>query len=331
MSLLSVISNLGNKRFDLLESFSVRFHKPGFDFNINVARVIFGTLLLWKLLSRNFEFYGYVPSEIFDFYPVDVYSKSSYVFWTGLPFITDVLTFHWIHWFIDRPGPHMLEIIQNISIFFVLVFTVYGKGPRNIFVWITYVLLIYLWGHLFILGQEVDAIAMYFGLIIMLGISNYKDVPVWKFSKIFSEKENEQAGISISLMYLVFVAYYFASGLRKITDITFYEWFIYDLIPVMEKQSIVATITSTSTPQIFEYIFWLGNYGNILPMFVYLSHLIVPIVFFKREYVVKFFLFYAVFHFMAFGVSISFSGYVLLWGVLFHYKEWIKMYFSRGY
>ena len=121
---LSVIKKIGKQRFDLVEAFHSSFTSPGFDLNINIARLVVGLLILWKLLSRNFEFYGYVPSDIFDFYPVDVYPIKSYVLWTGLPMITDVLTFHWIHWFVDRPGPVTLKVIQYICIGLVLIFSI---------------------------------------------------------------------------------------------------------------------------------------------------------------------------------------------------------------
>jgi hypothetical protein len=57
------------------------------------------------------------------------------------------------------------------------------------------------------------------------------------------------------------------------------------------------------------------------PPLIYTSHLIVPMVFFARSSVFKFFLFYAVFHFLAFGVGISFTGYILVWLVLFPHRE----------
>ena len=313
-----------NNKFDIYEKFVKSYNTFGFDFNINIARLFLCFFLIWKLLSRDFSFYGYIPNDVFGFYPIEIYSPLTIVWWTGTSVITDIFTMHWIHWFIDRPTPETLEIIQILSITVLILFAIFGRGPKKIFALISYLLLIYLWGHLFLLGQEIDSVALYFGIFLVLIFSNYNDAPIWKFKDIFFMKKNINAGKTISLMYLVFVAYYFSSGLNKLTDITILEWFKYDLIFTIKKMWLSSKYTSIYVPDIFQHLFFLEYWGNLFPSIVYVSHLIVPVVFFNRSKVVYFFLFYALFHFMTFGVGISFTGYILVWGCLFHYREWFS-------
>ena len=312
-----------NKKFDLYEEFSKSYNTRGFDFNINVIRLLLCIFLIWKLLSRNFEFYGYVPDDVFGYYPIEIYPITSYITWTGTSLVTDIFTMHWIHWFIDRPGPGAIKFIQNMSIVSVSLLAIFGRGPKNILAFLSYLLLIYLWGNLFLLGQEVDSISLYFGMLLVIALSNYGDKPIWKIGSTFSAKKNINAGRTISRFYLVLVAYYFASGLRKFTDLSLSEWFKYDLIWEIQQTMLTANITSLHVPKVFEHLLFIDSWGQLLPPLVYLSHIFVPLVFFKRSKVVYFFIFYAVFHFMTFGVGISFTGYIVVWGCLFHYREWL--------
>ena len=171
-----------NKKFDLYDKFATSYNTTGFDFNINVARLFVCAFLIWKLLSRNFSFYGYIPDDVFGYYPIEVYRMNEYIWWTGSSLITDIFTMHWVHWFIERPSPEILEIIQKISLVSLSLFAIFGRGPKNIFAFLSYVILIYLWGHLFLLGQEIDSVALYFGILLVLTFSDYSEVPIWKLN-----------------------------------------------------------------------------------------------------------------------------------------------------
>ena len=311
------------KKFDVYDEFSKSYNRLGFDFNINVTRILVCFFLLWKLLSRNFDFYGYIPEDVFGRYTVDMYPITTYIRWTGTQFITDIFTMHWVHWFIERPGPELMKFIQNMSIVSVSLLAIFGRGPKRIFAFLSYLLLIYLWGNIFLLGQEIDSISLYFGMLLVICFCNYEDKPIWRIGSLFLAKKNIDAGRTISWFYLILVAYYFASGLRKLTDLSLVEWFKYDLIWEIEKTMLIANITSLHVPNVFEHILFIDKWGLFLPPLVYLSHLFVPLVFFKRNKVVYFFLFYAAFHFKTFGVGISFTGYIVVWGCLFHYREWL--------
>lgn len=299
------------------------YNEPGFDFNVNVARIIVCAFLIWKLFSRDFGFFGRVPEQVFYFYPIEIYARDKWVLWTGLPILSELLTFHWLHWFVPRPDETALRIIQGIAIGSLLLLALFGRGPRNTILISTYCVLIYLWGYLFLLGQEIDAVDLYFGMLVALAVSTYADDPIWRLSSLYGRPKTVDGGRSFSNVVLVFVFYYFASGIRKLTDLAPIEWFRYDLVEAIEEHSIRSAHSTLGTFEIFQHLHGLTFFNHIGPPVVYLSHLLVPMVFFRRSLILKFFVFYFAFHLLTFGVGISFSGYILVWAVLFPYRELI--------
>ena len=301
--------------------FVAAYNQPGFDFNVNIARLFVCAFLIWKLFSRDYGFFGHVPEQVLYFYPFEIYEIDKYVLWTGLPIIQDLLTFHWVHWFLPHPAETGLRIIQGAAIGSVLLLALFGRGPRNSIITVTYSLLIYLWGYLFLLGQEIDAVDLYFGILIALGISTYAEVPIWRLPALYARPKTVDGGRSFSNVILVFVLYYFASGVKKLTDLSPIEWFRYDLVEAIEEHSIRAAHSTLGTFAFFDYLHGLTFFDYIGPPAVYLSHLMVPMVFFRRSSILKFFLFYFAFHLLTFGVGISFSGYIFVWSVLFPYRD----------
>lgn len=307
------------------QAFARKFSEPGADFDVNVVRVIVAVFFIWKLLSRDFGFYGTVPDEVFSFYPINIYPTHNYILWTGLPVISDIATFHWIHWILPRPDALGFRIIQGIAAGLLVLMAVFGRGPKRCFNIGAYCVLIYLWGHLFLAGHEIDAILLYFGLLAVLIFLDFDERPAWRIHALGRTTPTRAAGESVSVLFLVFVTYYLASGVNKLTDISLLEWVGYDLVETIEITAIRAMHGSRHVPDVFRHLFdvtWLNWVG---PTFIYISHLIVPIVFFRRHHVWKFFVVYAVFHFMTFGVGISFTGYVFVWFVLF---PWQRMFYG---
>ena len=308
------------------EAFAAKFSTPGADFDVNVVRIIVAVFFIWKLLSRDFGFYGTVPPEVFRFYPVNIYPASSYVLTTGLPVISELATFHWIHWFVPRPGVTGFRIIQGFAVGLLVLLAIWGRGPRRSIAVLTYCVLIYLWGHLFLAGQDVDAVLLYFGLLAVLIFVDFEDRPLHRLASLGRAPPTRNGGESISMCFLVFVTYYFASGVNKLTDISLAGWFQFDLVGSIEWTYIRAINSPIAVSEVFTNLFGLEVLNYIGPPTVYLSHLLVPIVFFRRHHVWKFFLFYAVFHALTFGVAISFTGYVFVWFVLF---PWRRLFFGE--
>ena len=305
----------------LYSSYIAKYNSPGRDFDINIVRAVVCVFFIWKLMSRDFGFYGTVPENVFSFYPIYIYRPHDYIYLLGLPILNDIATMHWIHWILPRMDPFGLRVVQGLAITFVIMLMIFGRGPRRIFAVGSYLLLIYLWGHLFLAGQDVDAVALYFGLLLVLVFSSHEDRPFWGMSKLVRAPLNEAAGRTISLLFLIFVAYYFASGVNKLTDLRPWNWFTYDLVDSMEMAKILSDNGFQKVPWVHQYLFGLNFLDYIGPPLVYVSHLITPVLFFYRSQVYKFFLFYALFHFMTFGVGIAFTGYIPVWFVLFPYHR----------
>ena len=306
------------------EGFISKYNTPGFDFDVNCVRIFVCAFFIWKLLSRDFSFYATVPEGIFHFYPFKIYPSSSYILTMGLPIISEIATFHWIHWFVPRPSEFGYQLIQGCAVVLLLVTMVWGRGPRRIFSIGCYILLIYLWGHLFLAGQEIDAVLLYFGLLACFTMGDYVDRPIWDLRTLYGKEPTVAAGRTVSTLFLVFVFFYFASGLNKLTDLSPAGWFSYDLIESLEQFRIRSDVGVILVPKVFEFLYPYRFLDYVLPPIVYMSHVIVPYVFFRRDAVFKFFLFYAGFHFMAFGVGISFTGYIFVWFCLFPYHKIVE-------
>lgn len=313
--------------YDLLDAFIERYRRPGHEFDIVIARLILAFVLIWKLLSRNFSFYAYLPDGMAR-YPSALYPAHSIKWWTGGQFTTDLLTFHWPHWFLPAASPTFIGGVQVAALIITAVWAVFGD---RLFRWtpmILYVLLAYLWGYIFRTGQEVDSVALYFGVLLVLALRGGSNEPVFKLPKLAGETQTLSAGIARSHLILVFVAYYFASGMRKISDISPVGWLQYDLIALLERSQLIAQHTTQYAPPIFANLLFLGDWGRALSPLVYLSHLLVPLVYFNRGIIPKMFLFYAIFHVMTIGVGITFSGYVFVWSCLFPFATWLNA--ARG-
>lgn len=171
--------------------------------------------------------------------------------------------------------------------------------------------------------------AIYFGILIALGISRYADAPVWKLLALYHRPKSVDGGRAFSTVLLVFVFYYFASGIKKLTDISFLEWLQFDLVGAIERHSIAAAHHTVGTIEFFEILHGMTYFNYIGAPAVYISHILVPFVFFRRRMIFKFFVFYLMFHLLTFGVGISFSGYIFVWAALFHWREIIDYFGNK--
>lgn len=303
--------------------FQKAFRSADYDINVNISRVILCAFMLYKLLSRDFGFYGTLPPEFFTYYPYKIYDDSSYRLWFGQPFLTELFTMHWVHWIIPRPSVEGLRVIQGTVALSLSAFMIFGAGPKKIFCFSSFIGLVYLWGHMTLAGHEVDSVALYFGMILVLLFASYKDVPIWQFSRLWGAPPTVQAGVSRSLILFVFASYYFASGYNKLTDVLLIEMFDSNLNTAIQAFYIRDLRGYIEVPDVL-YWFASYNFGAIDvfgPIAVYLSHLFAPIVLLDRSWVWKFAIFYIVFHFIVFGVGISFLGYVIVWLVVLPWRN----------
>ena len=117
----------------LYSSYIAKYNSPGRDFDINIVRAVVCVFFIWKLMSRDFGFYGTVPENVFSFYPIYIYRPHDYIYLLGLPILNDIATMHWIHWILPRMDPFGLRVVQGLAITFVIMLMIFGRGPRRIF------------------------------------------------------------------------------------------------------------------------------------------------------------------------------------------------------
>lgn len=300
-----------------------KYDTPHNDFHVNVIRIFVGVLFAWKVMSRDFGFMGIVPHEFFYFYPIELYPPKGIILITGIPILMELVTFHWIHWITGFPSESVLTWLQFALAALGILMAVVGRGPYRIFAIAAYVLATYLWSFEFLSGQEIDSAMLLFGMLLVLCLCGYEDRPIWRFGQLIRKPETVAAGRAFSAILLVFILYYGLSGYNKIADLTITEWFSYNLIQDIEvtlRRQELGYYFGAPVPQFFALFVgheWL-NY--ILVPMVYISHLSIFIMFFRRRHILKFAAFYTVFHFFAEGTSISFTAYIVIWWALIDWR-----------
>lgn len=307
------------------------FRQPNYDLNVNIARNLACLFLVYKLLSRDYGFYGTLPDEFFSYYPVSIYKPENFILLTGIPILTDILTFHWIHVLLPYPSVFGMRLIQGICIIFLVMTAIFGRGPKRLWIIGSYALLVYLWGFLILAAQEVDAIFLYFGIILVISISVYDDRPIWQWAQLASLPANKTAGLAFSSLIAVFAVYYFSSGFNKLTDIPLLQFFSSDILGAIRFFTIRDLNGYIEIPDVLS---WLSQFDiwpiDIFgPFLVYASHLGAPLVIWFRNQIPKFALFYCAFHFLVFGVGISFTGYIFAWLLIMPHLQILRS-FNRS-
>ena len=307
---------------NLVRRYLAKFYEPRPAFDMNVARAVIFGFFIYKLLSRDFAFFGYVPAVVFQHYPVHIYSPSTYVVITGVQVLMDLFIFHWVHWFLPLPGPAVLSGIQIATICACLLVVLFGRGPRRVFVITAYVGVLYLWGFVFRSGQEIDAMFLMQGCALVYCFSEHREANIFGLGALAAEPPTAAAGWTYSAFLMIFVLYYFGSGMNKISDLYPNAWFHYRLIESIEyaRERFLAG-HYRAIPALFDYLrgqYWLNYVG---PPLVYVSHLFMPLLFVWRSQLLKAAIFYAAFHFLAIGVGISFVANFIAWLIFVPYAR----------
>lgn len=276
---------------------------------------IVSIFFLWKLLSRDFTIFAYIPYWALERVPFFTYNPEQAFFIFDLLYFTKLVTFHWIHEFIPFPNATTLEAVRYLCILSFLCIIFFGRGPKKIFALTSYITFIYLWGYIFRSGQEIDAVFLPLGILFCYLFSNFNEsLSVENFSA-----SSNSSSVFIFCSLMIFVIYYAGSGINKLTDIPLQEWFLYDLLGQMEQAIIANNLgADRSIPLVFSkilswdrvvmsYIFYAGV------GIVYIVHLLSPLIILRSHFLIIPFMFYFVFHFLAFGVGISFTANLVIW------------------
>lgn len=283
---------------------------------ITYVRILLYGVVLYKLLSRDFSNFGFIPEELLNFYPINHYTQDLRDF-TGIKLTVDLLTFHWIHWFISFPSENILQKIQLFTISIVTVTIIFGSGKKNIFPIISYIFLIYLWGYLYRSSSDFEGTQLILQICLLFcffdkGDKGLLDL-IGQKKEINDLKKQKSRNIFFFLMTLLVGAYYFNSGLHKLYDLSLSQWFQYEL-----TQSISMFLDQIKLgnfrhiPQIFEFVPEINFINYSAVVFIYVSHLLAFLMIYNRESIKNFLYIYVFFHFMVYGVGINFLGNVFV-------------------
>ena len=262
-----------------------------------------GGLYLWKLLSRDFSNIALFPESVISGYPIDIYSPD-WILPMAIPPFFDLTNFHFIHYFLPTPDELIFTILQNLTIFLAIVF-MFANGKVSKFVGIIfYILISYLWGFVFRLGQEIDAVFLLQGTLFVYCILPY-------------EKNNQYYRKLRFLTLIVFVIYYFSSGLNKFIDLSYSEWLRYELTNI--NSSKVLAHLNENYLYVPEFPIQNENFKMILSKFgaplSYIVHMLSPLLLLTSDIkkISVYWFFYTLFHFMTIYVGILFMMNFFAW------------------
>ena len=266
-------------------------------------------------MSRDFSLFGYVPTWVMNRTPALVYQTEESFFLLDFGIFAKIACFHWIHFLVPYPSESLIQLIWLITILALALTIFFGRGKNRIFVITAYIGVMYLWGFVFTSGQEIDAVFLPMGILFCYLFSNHNES---LNLKILSEKSTESS-VFISSAIMVFVIYYLGAGINKLTDIPLIEWLQYDLFKEMQYYVYADRLGSDRLiPSIFhsmvdQHIPFISTVVLLGVPAVYIMHLLVPLVFTSKLSLMWSFFFYALFHFLAFGVGISFVANLVIW------------------
>lgn len=308
------MSNAPRSLKDYLAEYLNQFRLPAHELDMSFARWIIFGFFIYKLLSRDFTTFAYMPDFLMNSYPAYIFGPNFYAL-MGTQFFTDLASFHWIHWFITLPDASTLFVLQWLTITLCALTCVFGRGPHNSLAIITYVFVSYMWGYMWRTCNEVDAVFLALGCMLVYCFTMHREhLTLWRPG--FGAKASAEAGWAMQGFLMVFVIYYFASGMNKIIDITLIDWFRFDLVQITEYERDRYILGYyKDIPPLFDAFrghYWLNYIG--VPL-VYLSHLFIPLIFYDRSRIPYFWYFYMTFHFMSWGVGILFTGNFIMWFV----------------
>ncbi len=285
--------------------------RPASTIHVSWIRVVVFGMFAYKLLSRDFSVFGYAPAFLLELYPTDLFSPDDDFLMLGFKPIVDVATFHWIHWILPMPGAAILGFLQFGVVGACLCVVLFGRGPHRLFAISAYCGLAYLFGYLWRAGHDVDAVFVALQIALLYCFTRHEELTLLERP---SSDFSRHAGWFYSMSLLCFVGYYFLSGVNKVTDLPIMDWFRYGLVnEILFFSDKVAAGSIQAAPSFFGYIDG-HNWIDILGVpAVYISHLAIPLMYFRRVYISGFFFFYLLFHFMATGVGILFFGLLITW------------------
>lgn len=285
--------------------------------NVVYIRFVLYGFFIWKLLSRDYRIMAFANEQLLNVYGHEAFRSSGNYIFLGRSYVVDIATFHWVHWFLPFPSYPVMSFIYFGAIALCLLNIVFGGGRYNVLSIASFIALNYLWGYNWRTGADVDAIFIPLQMVLLFAVYRGENPPIWNIGKqscVFTR----DAGWLYSMCLLIIIGYYVLSGLNKLVDITLADWFTYSLVEQLEQFRNYALVggprlVNPIPLNIVDGMYWINP---IAVSFIYFSHITIPLMFFYRTTILKFLVVYWAFHFTSAGLTIWFSGLLIIWLVL---------------
>ena len=302
----------------LLDAFNKKLYEPAPASFIGWTRIVILLLLLYKFLSRDYSIFGVFPETLAIAYPANVFDPLDAYVLLGFKGVVDFCTFHWIHWFLPFPSEGTLYSLQLFLEFMIVISLFFGGAYKKINYLIIYILGMYLIGFLFRVGSDIDEIFIQMQIVLLLFLFKEKETYILFFKQQNPLDYNRDNGWFFSMVLLVFIAYYFLSGVTKIVDISLLDWGRFELANLVELSHIKQQL---GDDRMLCYLteFFIGNswIDMAATSLVYLEHLLIPLLFFRREYIPLTWFIYFIFHLSSLSINLFFTGVFFSWLVFF--------------
>lgn len=298
----------------ILETFNKKLYEPAPASFIGWTRIVILFLLLYKFLSRDYSLFGYLPEGLAEVYPAYVFDPLDAYVLLGFKWLVDFFTFHWIHWFFSFPSEVMLHYIQLFLEFMLVLSLFFGGGYKKLNYLIIYILGMYLLGFLFRIGADIDEIFVQMQIVLLLFLFREKETYVLFFKQQEPLNYTKENGWFFSMVLLIFIAYYFLAGFTKIVDISLLDWGRYEVSNLSALNQIKLEL-GDDRGWFFLRDFFAKNSLLDIPgtTLVYLEHLLIPLLFFRREYLLVVWFTYFIFHLSSLSINLLFTGVFLSW------------------
>jgi len=298
----------------MIDLFYKKLYEPAPASVIGWTRIVVLSILLFKFLSKDYSLFGYIPTELLYYYPADAYSSIEGYALFGFQWMVDLFSFHWIHWFISFPTEKTLWFLQRILMIWLTVTIIFGGGYKKLNYLVIYSIGMYLFGFLFRTGSDIDAIFILMQIVLLLFLFRDKETYLLLGKQQNPLNYSKENGWFFSMTLLIFIGYYFLSGITKIVDISLLDWSRFELANLSElykvKQELGDDITKCYLRDFLIGNSWIDTLGTSL---IYLEHLLIPILFFKRKYIPAAWFIYLFLHLGTLTVNILFAGVILSW------------------
>jgi len=299
---------------DIVNSFKQKMYEPAPASFIGWTRIVILSFLLLKFLSRDYSIFGMLPESLAVAYPANVFHPLDAYLLLGFKGLVDLCTFHWIHWFVSFPSELVLTYIQLLLEFMLVVALFFGGGYRKINYLIIYILGMYLLGFLFSVGADIDEIFIQMQIVLLLFLYKDKETYILFFKQQNPLNYTKDNGWFFSMVLLIFIGYYFLAGVTKVIDISLLDWGRCELSKLIELNQIKLDLGDDRS---WCYLrrFFIGNSWLDIPgtALVYLEHLLIPLLFFRREYIPIAWFIYFGFHLSSLSINLFFTGVFLSW------------------